>query len=75
MASVNGLFSLTPQQSDFQGANNDAITLSAKRKREESTDAQNTANGNSDAKSPQQTAASIEENRSLVRDLVDVLKT
>jgi hypothetical protein len=75
MASVNGVLSPTPQQSDFQGANNDAITLSAKRKREESTDAQITANGTSDSKSPEQIAASIEQNRSLVRDLVDVLKT
>ncbi|TVY68835.1 hypothetical protein LSUE1_G008930 [Lachnellula suecica] len=76
MATVNGVLSPPPQPSasPFDGANNDALLLSAKRKREESTEAQNNVNGVAESESPAQTAASIEESQSLVRDLVDVLK-
>jgi hypothetical protein len=74
MASVNGVLSPPPQQTETLSANNDAILLSAKRKREESIEAQNNVNGLSDSKDSEQTAPSIEESQSLVRDLVDVLK-
>ncbi|TVY57589.1 hypothetical protein LCER1_G001690 [Lachnellula cervina] len=77
MASVNGVLSPPPQQqpeSENLSSNTEAILLSAKRKRDESIEAQNPVNSVSDSKNIDQTAPSIEESQSLVRDLVDVLK-
>lgn len=77
MASVNGVLSPPPQQqpeSENLSPNTEAILLSAKRKRDESIEAQNPVNSVSDSKNIDQTAPSIEESQSLVRDLVDVLK-
>ncbi|TVY24667.1 hypothetical protein LHYA1_G006872 [Lachnellula hyalina] len=76
MASVNGVLSPPPQQAEAEtlSPNNEAILLSAKRKRDESIEAQNNVNSVSDSKDIGQMALSIEESQSLVRDLVDVLK-
>lgn len=75
MATVNGVLSPPPQQTSFESANNDAITLSAKRKRDaESIEVQPNVNGSSDSKEPEPVALSLEESQSLVQDLVDVLK-
>lgn len=70
MASLNGVLSLPPL---FE-APNSAMTLSAKRKRDDSFEAQNTANGTPDPKSLKTSEASIEESQESVRDLIDVLK-
>ncbi|TVY41889.1 hypothetical protein LOCC1_G005126 [Lachnellula occidentalis] len=76
MASVNGVLSPPPQQPENETlpTNNEAILLSAKRKRDESIEAQNNVNSFVDLKDSNQTALSIQESQSLVRDLVDVLK-
>jgi hypothetical protein len=72
MASVNG--GLSPLS--HSDSANSSITLSAKRKRDDSTEDQNHVNGISDSKSD---AASVpptsEDSQALIRDLIDVLKT
>lgn len=74
MASFNGVPSPPLQQADTLTAHDDAILLSAKRKRDESIEAQSIVNGTTDSKDSEQTAPSAEESQSLVQDLVDVLK-
>lgn len=75
MATLNGGLSPAPQHSSLESANDDAITLSAKRKRDdERTEGQPAMNGVSVPNESEQTAASIEDAQRLVRDLVDVLK-
>ena len=72
MASPNGASS-PPAHPD---STNSSVTLSAKRKRDDSVESQNHMNGISDSK---RGASSLpltsEESQALIRDLIDVLKT
>jgi len=70
MASLNGVMS-PPSNAD---STNSSITLSAKRKRDDSIEAQNHINGIGDSKSEEPTGASAEESHALIHDLIDVLK-
>lgn len=72
MASVNG--GLSPQ-SHLDSANS-SITLSAKRKRDDSVESQSHINGISDSKGAAESVPlTSEDSQALIRDLIDVLKT
>jgi hypothetical protein len=70
MASLNGVLSPPPL---FEALNS-SMNLSAKRKRDDSMEAPNPANGTPDPKTTTLSEPSIEESQALVRDLIDVLK-
>ena len=68
---INGVLS-PPAQQD---TNNDSITLSAKRKRDDINDANHHANSLINVKGAEpSTATSIEDTQTIIRDLVAVLK-
>lgn len=67
MASVNGVLSL-PSDSDLASA---ALTLSAKRKREDSIEGQNHINGISDSND----SVTAEDTTRMITDLIDILRS
>jgi hypothetical protein len=70
MASVNG--TLSP--ASHPDLANSSITLSAKRKREDSIEAENHIYGISDSRSAIASTPTPEATQALIRDLIDVLK-
>ena len=71
MASVNGTLSPLPHPDPADSS----FSLSAKRKRDDSVEIQHQASAINDFKyAAGTTSASVEDQRSLIRDLVDVLK-
>ncbi|KAF4635130.1 hypothetical protein G7Y89_g2967 [Cudoniella acicularis] len=70
MASTNGILSPPPQS----GSADDSITLSAKRKRDDSVEGHDHRNSTSDSKGAAAAEGSTESTQKLILDLVDVLK-
>jgi hypothetical protein len=67
---VNGILS-PPSQPILA---NDSISLSAKRKRDDSNEVHSHTNGLHTIKSPNTTAASTEDAQANIKDLIDILK-
>ncbi len=70
MASVNGVLSPPP----LSESANSPSSLLAKRKRDDTIEVENIPNGTAESEGAGLPAESAEDSRTLIRDLVDVLK-